>query len=274
MLGSLEMQADIGNLQLGDRHLKLRFQLCCNILCQPVILITGHFFLPFPGHLDYILLQNAVDGNGQMDDQTVIGIFRQVVHPLVIHPLKALMNPAQDFLVQQPAQVVFLQGSCIILAAITVIQLPEQLCIYVLPDKKPYGTAVIFLRSFHLNAAARLPDHGQPLMGQPCLHRFQIRADGSFANAELAAVIIQLPKRLFPQDFQHQPLAPVLLAAGSILITAGSLSQNPCPGSFIPGQPHPHACLGSKLHAIWQQHIIDRLQLPLHGALADAGLFR
>ena len=53
--------------------------------CQPVVLIPGQLLLPVPGHLDYILLQNAVDGNGEMDHQPVISIFRQAVHPLIYY---------------------------------------------------------------------------------------------------------------------------------------------------------------------------------------------
>ena len=244
MLGALNMQADVGNLHRRKADSEFLFQLRRDLLRQKVILIPFKLFPPAATRLDRLILEDPVNGNGNMDHEPHIGIFRQGLYLEMIHPCNTADHTFQYIVVQHLPDLAFQQKILRIQhRGFLLIGFPQYLRIYIFFNKRADRPAVILLASIGFDSASRLPADLQAIPGQPAFHSFQVRADRSLTDTELAAVIIQLFQPLFSQQFQDEPLPPLLPVAHIVRVSLAEFGKKTLLFLLAAFQPDAHASL-------------------------------
>ena len=272
MFGSSDVKADIRKFHFGYCNLKLFFQFRYDGFCQT----TGpvHFFLLRQFlFLDHLVFHNAVHRYGNMDHKPHIGIFCKRLYLGIVHPHNAVDHTPDDILVQNTAYA-FPSQNIIASRGASLIGFFHCPGIDIFTDKSPDGAAVVFFCPLHADSASRLAAHTKAVSFQPLLRLGQIRADGSFADSELAAVIEQFFKAFLFQDLQYQAPAPLLPVSGVVISTFCKRRGKFRPGPVVSCQPHAHSGARMKRYSVFFQASVHIPQFPLNRPFAYPDLFR
>ena len=255
-LGPLDMQQQIGKLNLRHPQLKLLLNSSQNALGQFLVLIIGQL-QHIAAAVRECALPDAFDADDNVHHEPHIRGLREALQPHIAEPIEQFFHPANRIGIQKIVDA----GRC-----------PA----HGLPlrrkrmDEAPQRLAVIGLAAREHHAVARLLHNREMALGQPGADLLHIGRHRRLTHVQQAAVYIKLLRCAVMQQLKEQPLLPFRLggkSAGGLPVKAQPQRRHSL-GRTCQPQPQPLLALERQLPAA--QLTADILQLPLHRPLAAA----